>query len=90
MIEIQITMTQSTQPSNYSTQTPQTSGKQASTREYHAFLLRIWCEDETATWRVQIENPHTSETFFFSDLENLFAFLDVIITKEKLDNSEEE
>lgn len=83
-------MTNLTQPSNYSTQTPQTSGKQASAREYYAFLLRIWCEDETSTWRVQIENPHTCETFFFSSLETLFAFLDVIIAKEKLNNSEEE
>jgi hypothetical protein len=83
-------MTNLTQPSNYSTHTPHASGKQASAREYHAFLLRIWCEDETATWRVQIENPHTCETFFFSDLENLFAFLDVIIAKEKLNVSEEE
>ncbi len=76
-------MTNLTQQSDYSTHTPQPSGKPASTREYHAFLLRVWCEDETSTWRVQVDNPHTSETFFFSSIENLFTFLDVIIAKEK-------
>ncbi|MBX3039022.1 MAG: hypothetical protein KF758_19070 [Anaerolineales bacterium] len=76
-------MTNLTQLSNYSTHMPHSSGKPVSVRGYHAFLLRVWCEDENSTWRVQVDNPHTSETFFFSSIENLFAFLDVIISKEK-------
>ena len=45
-------------------------------RNYLAFLLRLWQEDDTDTWRATLENPHDGECFGFPDLEKLYAFLD--------------
>ncbi|MBI3172670.1 MAG: hypothetical protein HYZ25_03055 [Chloroflexi bacterium] len=43
--------------------------------EYHVYLLRLWRDDESTPWRIQVQDPHTDETLVFTDLENLFAFL---------------
>ena len=48
----------------------------APTRRYHSFLLRMWMDDETTSWRVQIENPHTREVIGFPSVTELKAFLD--------------
>ena len=44
-------------------------------RRYHAYLLRIWREDERMPWRAQIEDPTTNETVSFPSLDDLIAFL---------------
>lgn len=46
------------------------------TRGYHAFLLRVWRDDELSPWRIQIENPHTDEVIGFSSIAKLKFFLD--------------
>lgn len=63
----------SAQRSNYSTRS--TVDFVIPARHYHAYLLRIWREDENTPWRIQLETPHTSETLGFASLENLYAFL---------------
>jgi hypothetical protein len=45
-------------------------------RKYLAFLLRLWQEDETTGWRVTLENPHDGKRYGFSNLKNLFAYLE--------------
>ena len=42
---------------------------------YKAFLLRLWREGETDTWRAMLEDPHSGERIGFADLGRLFAFL---------------
>jgi hypothetical protein len=43
---------------------------------YHSFLLRLWRDDETSPWRVQLEDPHTGERRGFSSMEKMVEFLD--------------
>lgn len=42
---------------------------------YLAYLLRLWCEDDEATWRATLESAHTGERRGFADLAALLAFL---------------
>jgi len=42
---------------------------------YLAFLLRLWCEDDDATWRATLESSRTGERLGFADLAALLAFL---------------
>lgn len=44
-------------------------------RDYRAFLLRLWREGEGLPWRATLEDPHTGERFNFATLERLFEFL---------------
>jgi len=43
---------------------------------YMAYLLRLWREDETTSWRVMLENIQTRERTGFSNLAKLAAFLE--------------
>ncbi len=43
--------------------------------KYHVYLLRLWRDDESTPWRIQVKDPHTDEAFAFADLESLLAFL---------------
>lgn len=43
--------------------------------DYHVYLLRLWRDDESTPWRIQVEEPHTGGMLAFPDLESLFAFL---------------
>lgn len=47
----------------------------AQENRYKAFLLRLWREGETDTWRAMLEDPHSGERIGFADLGRLFAFL---------------
>lgn len=49
--------------------------KPAIRQQYHSFLLRMWREDETTPWRIQIENPHTHEIVGFQNMEKFMRFL---------------
>ena len=55
----------------------------SSSRRYHAFLLRLWQEEEGAPWRIQMEHPHTHEVVGFASLERLMQFLDEKLTSER-------
>jgi hypothetical protein len=46
------------------------------TREYKAYLLRLWRESHEATWRALLENPNSGERAAFATLEDLVAFLE--------------
>lgn len=66
--------TQSIPSLDYSMQ--DTSDNTLPTRKYHAFLLRVWRDNELSPWRIQIEDPYTNEVIGFSSLAKLKLFLD--------------
>jgi hypothetical protein len=61
-----------------------------SKRYYLAYLLRLWKESDTATWRVTLENPHTGCRHAFSDLKKLFAFLEEKTSEGEETDAEDE
>lgn len=67
---------------DYSTRPQAASG--STNRRYHAYLVRIWREDEVTPWRLQIEDPLTHETVSFPTLIKLLAYLDEQITEEEV------
>jgi hypothetical protein len=66
---------------DYSTRSQASSG--GDNRRYHAYLLRIWREDEGTPWRLQIEDSRTHETVGFPTLIKLLAYLDDQIAEEE-------
>lgn len=42
---------------------------------YHAYLIRLWREDEAAPWRGELVSPGTGEQQLFATADQLFAFL---------------
>ncbi len=42
---------------------------------YHAYLLRIWRDDEQSPWRAMLECTHTGNRHNFADLEKLVSFI---------------
>jgi hypothetical protein len=47
-------------------------------QEYLSYLLRLWRasgDDGKPVWRATLETPVTRETFNFTDLQTLFAYL---------------
>ena len=44
------------------------------THNYHAYLLRVWRENDHEPWRVTLENPHTGERLAFAGVERLLAY----------------
>ncbi len=51
------------------------SPRPAEPPNYFAYLLRLWRDGETASWRASLEAPGHSRIVTFPDLEALFAFL---------------
>ena len=45
-------------------------------REYMAYLLRLWRENDDRPWRALLENPNTKERFGFANLNELIEFLE--------------
>ena len=43
---------------------------------YHAFLLRIWRDEESAPWRIFVEIPVTGKRHGFTSLEKLYEFIE--------------
>lgn len=41
------------------------------TPTYIAYLVRLWREDSTTTWRGTLEDPHTGQRYAFADVEAL-------------------
>ncbi|MBK7895131.1 MAG: hypothetical protein WAS33_30350 [Candidatus Promineifilaceae bacterium] len=46
-----------------------------SLQHYHAYLLRIWREEEGMPWRATLQNPHTGEQEGFASVEQLITFI---------------
>ncbi len=44
-------------------------------QHYHAYLLRIWREEEGMPWRATLQNPHTGEQEGFASVEQLINFI---------------
>ncbi len=44
--------------------------------EYHAYLLRLWREENATNWRATVQNPHTGERCSFASLPTLLTFLE--------------
>lgn len=74
--------TKTTNPISSLHYSAQTSGG-SSTRRYHAFLLRLWQEEEGAPWRIQMEHPQTHDVVGFHSLERLMQFLNETLTSER-------
>lgn len=45
------------------------------TTDYHAYLLRIWREEE-GCWRVSLQSTRTRERFGFADLHAAVQFME--------------
>ena len=54
----------------------QTIMKQPQTLTYLSYLLRLWRNDESASWRAALKNPRTGEQRAFASLGQLVAFLE--------------
>ncbi len=44
-------------------------------QHYHAYLLRLWREEEGLPWRATLQNPHTGEQEGFASVEQLITFI---------------
>lgn len=44
-------------------------------QHYHAYLLRLWREEEGMPWRATLQNPHTGEQEGFASVEQLINFI---------------
>jgi hypothetical protein len=44
-------------------------------QHYHAYLLRLWREEEGMPWRATLQNPHTGEQEGFASVEQLIHFI---------------
>ena len=42
---------------------------------YHAYLIRLWRDDQQQPWRAELVSPHTGETLGFATPEHLFSFV---------------
>jgi hypothetical protein len=42
---------------------------------YRAFLIRMWKDEQTNDWRVQLEDPGTRQKHGFRSLKEFFSYL---------------
>lgn len=42
---------------------------------YHAYLVRLWRDDENAPWRVRVQSAQEDRAFLFATVEELTLFL---------------
>ncbi len=56
-----------------------TSATDSSSNSYHAYLLKIWLEQEgemtASAWRFSLEDAHNGTRRGFTDLESLLVYL---------------
>jgi hypothetical protein len=45
-------------------------------REYKAYLLRMWRENQHTAWRALLENPNNGERAAFATLRELVTYLE--------------
>jgi hypothetical protein len=43
--------------------------------DYCSYMLRLWRDGATASWRASLEAPGRASTQMFTDLDALFSFL---------------
>ncbi|MFO7541035.1 MAG: hypothetical protein R6X32_23585 [Chloroflexota bacterium] len=43
---------------------------------YHAYLVRLWRENEHQPWRAELVSPHMGEKHRFATVMQLYAFID--------------
>ncbi len=53
----------------------------AEQKRYLAYLLRLWQEERNSelAWRFSLENAHTGERQGFTELEQVYVYLEKII-----------
>jgi hypothetical protein len=44
-------------------------------QHYHAYLLRLWRDENGMPWRATLQNPHTGEQEGFASVDQLIAFI---------------
>ncbi len=54
---------------------------------YRSFLLRLWEDSDSQTWRFSLEDPHTGERRGLANLDALIAFLKGVMKQEKQNDS---
>lgn len=56
---------------------------------YHSYLIRLWrsSDDETASWHIMLENPHTRERHSFATLGDMLAYLQQVLANSQFDDS---
>ena len=59
--------------------------EQPDDRLYHAFLLRLWRENEKEGWRVMLENVQSGEKQGFAGISSLIQFIYQQTNTEQLD-----
>lgn len=42
---------------------------------YHAYLIRLWRDDQHQPWRAELVSPHTGEARRFATAEHLFSYV---------------
>ncbi len=45
-------------------------------REYKAYLLRLWRDNQNVAWRALLENPNNGERAAFATLRELVTYLE--------------
>lgn len=55
---------------------------------YHAYLLRMWMDVnlEQPAWRASLEDPHTRQVVYFSDLAYLYEYINKLSLHEAQTN----
>ena len=43
--------------------------------DYHAYLIRLWRDDQHEPWRAELVSPHTGEARCFATAEQLFSYM---------------
>jgi len=54
----------------------------------HAYLLRLWRDDEHSPWRILIQNAKNNEQHNFVDLPGLIAYLEAVIRDDEMRDEE--
>jgi len=58
-------------------------------KNYQAYLLRLWRDNDAASWRAMLENPHSGQRFVFANTAALYQFLDRQTGQNRSAGSEE-
>lgn len=52
-------------------------------KDYHAYLLRLWREEESLPWRAELVSPQTGKKRHFASPGQLLAFLRGLMEEEE-------
>lgn len=51
---------------------------------YHAYLVRLWRDDENAPWRFRVKDALGDRAYLFATVEELTLFLSQITSPDRL------